>query len=119
MTRTLTAALAAALFAAFAVTAQAGDTLSGEDIRTTVTGKTIEGEMEATGAYAEYYAADGTIRGDGYTGTWSIDGDLMCFDYGEGADCWSVGGRGGEVDWIQNGAVGGTGTIKDGNPNDF
>jgi len=111
-TLALTAVLA---FPAIADTA----TLSGEEIRALIAGMTVEGAMLSSGPYAEFYAEDGTIRGEGYTGTWSVEGDAMCFDYGAGADCWQVGNEGDEVLWIQDGEVGGTGRLVDGNPNEF
>jgi hypothetical protein len=43
----------------------------------------------------------------------------MCFDYGEGADCWSVRIEGEAVTWVKDGTDAGTGTIVTGNPNAF
>jgi hypothetical protein len=43
----------------------------------------------------------------------------MCFDYGEGADCWSVRIEGEAVTWVKDGKDGGTGTILTGNPNNY
>lgn len=105
--------------AATGAAAQAPETLDGAAITALVAGKTVEGSMLATGPYAEFYAADGTIRGDGYTAAWSVDGDTMCFDYGEGPGCWSVGQAGDEVLWIEDGEVVGTGRVVEGNPNAF
>ncbi|MGF1503278.1 MAG: hypothetical protein ACFBSD_15840 [Paracoccaceae bacterium] len=99
--------------------AQTPEPLAGAEIRTIVSGNTVEGSMLASGRYTEFYAEDGTIRGDGYQAAWSIDGDAMCFDYGEGPDCWQMGRAEDEVVWIQDGEVGGTGRVVEGNPNDF
>ncbi len=74
--------------------------------------------MSASGAYTEYYAADGTIRSADYAGRWSIEGDMMCFAYGEDpATCWSVALSGDQVSWLVSGTVEGAGKIVAGNPN--
>jgi hypothetical protein len=118
MRRLAIAALAAALVLPAA--AEERETLSGEEIRDTVSGNTVEGSMETSGRYAEFYAADGTIRGDGYTGAWSVEGDSMCFVYNDGEpDCWEVGREEDQVLWIKNGVILGTGAVREGNPNDF
>jgi len=70
-------------------------------------------------AYAEFYDADGTIKAADYTAEWSIDGDQMCFDYGEGPGCWGVVIDGDMVTWMNEGAAEGTGTITSGNSNGF
>lgn len=115
--------LRAALFATAALIAApalAQSALTGDQIRGLVSGATIEGAMEGSGPYAEFYAPDGTIRGADYTGAWSVQGDTMCFQYGDGApSCWSVVGSGSSVQWLQDGAVLGTGTVTAGNPNNF
>lgn len=113
------AALALALTFPLAAQAQAQDLATGAQITAAISGNTVQGSMSASGAYTEFYAADGTIRGQGYTGTWTVEGDAMCFDYGEGKDCWNVRIDGEAVTWVQNGADGGTGTIVAGNPNNF
>jgi uncharacterized protein YcfJ len=94
--------------------------LAGEAIRAAVSGNTVQGNMLDSGAYSEFYAADGAIKGDGYTGTWTIEGDAMCFDYGEEeATCWQARLAGDQITWVQNGADLGDGTIVPGNPNNF
>jgi hypothetical protein len=104
---------------AFAFPAFAQDLATGDAIKAAIADKTVQGSMIASGAYTEFYAADGTIRGSGYTGTWTVEANQMCFDYGEGADCWSVRIEGEAVTWVKDGADGGTGTIVAGNPNNF
>ena len=69
--RTLTI-LAAVLLAAPAF---AQDLATGDAIKAAVSGNTIQGSMTSSGPYAEFYAEDGTIKGDGYTG------------FGRGAAC--------------------------------
>ncbi len=104
--------LMAAASSAFAAT--------GSEIRAAVSGNTVQGNMDSSGAYAEFYGADGTIKGDGYTGTWTVEGDTMCFAYPETPkECWSVEVNGDQVRWIKDGASQGTGTILKGNANGF
>ena len=111
----------AAVTSVFALTgsAWAGGMATGDQISAAISGNTVQGSMIASGAYTEFYAEDGTIKGDGYTGTWTVEGDAMCFDYGEGASCWGVRINGDQVAWIKDGAEDGTGTLLDGNPNNF
>ena len=105
---------------AWTAPAWAQDLASADAIRAAVSDHTVVGSMADSGAYTEFYAADGTIRGDGYTGTWTVEGDAMCFDYGEDpATCWQVRLSGEQVAWVQDGAERGTGTIIVGNPNGF
>lgn len=109
----------AAVVALIAAPALAADLASGDEISAAVTGNTITGGMSDGTAYAEFYDADGTIKADGYTGAWSIEGDAMCFDYGEGKGCWGVAIDGDMVTWMNEGASEGTGTITSGNSNEF
>jgi hypothetical protein len=96
-----------------------GEALSGAEIRALIGGNTVAGSMADGQDYAEFYAEDGTIHGDGYTGSWSIDGDRVCFDYGDGATCYGVTADGRSVTWMLDGEADGTGTVRDGNPMDF
>ncbi len=108
-------ALAAAFVPMLAASALA-DPATGDEIMASIIGNTVQGSMEGSGAYAEFYQEDGTIVGPDYTGAWSIDGDSMCFQYGEDpADCWMVEIDGDTVSWIKDGTVLGTGTIVSGN----
>jgi hypothetical protein len=91
-----------------------------DEIRTAISDSTVQGNMDASGPYAEYYAPDGTIKGKDYTGQWSVEGDAMCFAYeGTPKTCWNVELNGNQVRWIKNGASQGTGTILKGNANGF
>lgn len=93
---------------------------SGAEIQAAVSGNTVQGNMDSSGAYAEFYAADGTIKGKDYTGRWSVEGDAMCFEYqGTPKDCWNVEISGDQVRWLKSGASLGTGTILPGNANGF
>lgn len=112
-------AFALAMFMA-AGAVQAAEMLSGDQIKSLVSGNTVQGSMEASGAYSEFYQEDGMIKGDGYSGAWSIEGDTMCFQYGaDPAACWEVGMDGDTVQWIKDGKIDGTGTVVAGNPNNF
>jgi hypothetical protein len=112
------AAFAAVL--ALASPALAEGEATGDQIRATITGNTVQGSMTASGAYTEFYAADGAIKGKDYAGTWTVEGDKMCFDYGDDpATCFGLRIAGDQVTWI--GATGdeGTGTVLPGNPNNW
>jgi len=93
---------------------------TGEQIRAAIADSTVQGNMDASGPYAEFYAADGTIKGKDYTGQWSVEGDAMCFAYeGTPKECWSVEISGDQVRWLKDGASQGTGTLLKGNANGF
>ena len=93
---------------------------SGAEIQAAVSDNTVQGNMDASGAYAEFYAADGTIKGKDYTGKWTIEGDNMCFAYVDTPkDCYAVEISGDEVRWLKDGKSTGTGTIVKGNVNGF
>ncbi len=98
----------------------AAEKLSGEQIRAAVSGNTVQGTMENTGAYAEFYQQDGMIKGDGYTGNWAIEGDSMCFQYGsDPKSCWEAAQDGDLIQWLKDGKIEGSGTVAPGNPNNF
>ena len=61
----------ASLFLALPAFAQ--DLATGDAIKAAIADKTVQGSMVESGAYTEFYAADGTILGDGYTGTWTVE----------------------------------------------
>ena len=114
----LWSALAVAL--ALSTPATAADKLSGAQIRAAVSGNTVQGTMEGSGAYAEFYQQDGMIKGDGYTGIWAVEGDAMCFQYGsDPKSCWEVERDGDLIQWLKDGKVEGSGTVAPGNPNNF
>ena len=93
---------------------------TGDQIRSAIADSTVQGNMDASGPYAEYYAPDGTIKGKDYTGQWNVEGDAMCFAYeGTPKMCWNVEISGDQVRWIKDGASQGTGTIVKGNANGF
>jgi len=102
-----------------AAPAWAHDAATGAQITAAISGNTVQGSMNESGAYTEFYDADGTIKGVDYTGTWSVEGDQMCFAYGEEPSCWDVHIEDDQVMWIKDGAEDGTGTLVSGNPNNF
>ena len=89
------------------------------EIMDMIIGNTVKSGMSDGAAYAEFYSADGAIKADGYPGKWSVEGNAMCFGYGEGADCLTVSIDGDSVSWMVDGEEAGTGTISWGNPNAF
>ncbi len=109
----------ASLLALTSMPAFAQTLATGEQITAAIGGNTVQGSMLEAGAYTEFYQADGVIKGADYTAAWTIKDNQMCFDYGEGADCWSVRIEGEAVTWVKDGVDGGTGTIVAGNPNNF
>jgi hypothetical protein len=103
----------------FAAPSFAQDLATGDAITTAISGNTVQGSMVASGAYTEFYGADGVIKGKDYAGKWTIDADTMCFDYGEGIECFGVRIAGDQVTWVADGKDEGTGTLVSGNPNNF
>jgi len=96
------------------------DMASGDGIMKAVKGNTIQGNMESSGPYAEYYGADGVVHGKDYKAAWSVEGDTMCWVYdGTPKDCWNAEIAGDQVKWMKDGKSLGTGTILKGNPNNF
>lgn len=103
--------------------AQAADLPSlatGEQIKKAISGNTVEGSMQASGRYTEFYSKDGSVSGKGYTAAWRIEGEAMCWIYkDQPKDCWQASIKGTSVQWIKNNKVQGTGTIVKGNINNF
>ena len=100
--------------------AYAGAMATGEQISAAISGNTVQGSMIASGAYTEFYGADGVIKGKDYAGKWRVNADTMCFQYGEDPEaCWQVKLDGDQVTWVKDGKDDGTGTIVKGNPNNF
>jgi len=109
---------ALALFGGLA--AIADEALSGDGLRALLVGNTVQGTMETSGSYAEFYRPDGTIKAATYTGSWSIEDDAFCTQYGaDPKECWKAAKEGAEIHWLKDGKVDGTGTIMPGNPNNY
>jgi hypothetical protein len=93
---------------------------TGDQITQAISGNTVQGSMDSSGAYTEHYAADRTVFGKDYKAKWSVEGDTMCWVYdGSPKDCWSVDIEGDQVRWVKDGKAQGSGTVLKGNPNDF
>ncbi|MFC0269793.1 hypothetical protein [Kushneria aurantia] len=89
-----------------------GERLSGSQIQERVLGHRVTGAMAGGSQYNEVYRVDGTIEGEGYTGEASIEGNQMCFDYGDGNTCYQVRMVGdNQIEWLSDGEVVGHGTI--------
>lgn len=109
--------LATAVLLPFAALAETPATA--DAIRATIIGNTVQGGMSDGTAYTEFYAIDGTIKGKDYTGLWTLDGDRMCFAYGEAPTCFGVVIAGDQVTWVGETGPAGTGTVVAGNPNNY
>lgn len=93
---------------------------TGAEITSAIKGNTVQGSMDASGAYTEFYAEDGTVFGPDYKAAWTVEGDQMCWVYeGSPKDCWDAAIQGDQIDWIKDGTSQGKGTILPGNPNGF
>ena len=115
----MTIRLTLAALLAVSTPAFAESMATGAEISAAISGNTVQGSMSDSGAYTEFYAADGSIKGKDYSGEWTVEGDTMCFCYGDAPDCWNVRLKGDAVTWVQDGEDGGTGTIIAGNPDGF
>ncbi|WP_162933039.1 hypothetical protein [Roseovarius sp. EL26] len=97
----------------------AGDFASKADITAAMSDHTYLGGM-LTGTFSEYYAADGSIKGDGYGGKWKATDHGMCFQYGtDPENCWDLKISGNAVTLYKDGAVDGSGVVVSGNPNNY
>jgi hypothetical protein len=93
---------------------------TGNQIKKAVTGNTVEGSMQASGRYTEFYAKDGTVLAKDYKAIWRIEGNDICWIYkGQPKDCWQAAIKGKSVQWVKNNKVQGNGTIVQGNTNNF
>lgn len=93
--------------------------LAAGEIAAAISDKTYQGSMTAD-AFAEYYARDGTIKGDGYTGQWRAKDDMLCYRYGEDPEqCWGVIINGPAMTLLKDGQPDGSGMLIDGNPLEF
>ena len=108
------------VFALLAWPAMAQDLATGAKIKSALSGNTVQGSMQTSGAYTEFYAADGTIKGADYIGSWSIKGDQLCFVYNDSPElCWGVRIAGRQITWVGADGDEGTGNLLGGNPNGF
>lgn len=86
----------------------AGDKVAPADLPAIVANRTYRGDYEGK-PYAEYYAADGSLRGktgdEAYPGSWKVVGEQLCFTYPkEGAasetECYTVFKNGDAITWV-------------------
>lgn len=113
------AGLGLAAILSFASIPLSADELSAAEIAEAVSDRTYQGSMTEA-QFAEYYAADGTIRGDGYSGKWRTEDNTMCFQYGDKPEnCWNVIINGPALTLVKDGAVDGSGMLVEGNPHNF
>jgi hypothetical protein len=78
--------------------------------------------MKTSGDYTEYYAPDGTLKGNNYTGKWRIDdNDRLCVTYDamESESCWHGHVEGNSVTWLRDGREDGRGAISGGDIGGF
>lgn len=101
--------------------AKADDAPTAAEISAAVSDHTYQGSMsEADSGFAEYYAADGTIRGDGYSGEWRAEDGAMCFQYGDKPErCFEVTIHGPSMVMYKDGKIDGNGMLIGGNPLGF
>ena len=100
-------------------TALADETSTAEQISHAVSDHTYQGSMTDS-SFAEYYQADGTIKGKDYTGKWRTEDNVMCFQYGDSPEkCWEVKLDGAAMTLYKEGVVDGSGMLVSGNPHNF
>jgi hypothetical protein len=111
----LAATIASALLLASGM-ATADNDPSAQAIADAVSDHSYQGSMsEANSGFNEYYAADGTIHGKGYTGEWTTKSGEMCFAYGEEPTCYGVSLDGPSMVLRQDGTIKGSGMLIQGN----
>jgi len=98
----------------------AQDLASGEDIQNLLSGNTLV-TTNGENVFYEFYAPDGTIRGEGYTAKWEVQGNMGCMDYGNGFDCWTALIDGNANIWYKDGkeTATGAGMVVTGNSKEF
>ena len=76
--------------------------LSGAEIQTLLAGNTAIHHYEGAAQF-QYHQADGTMKIEGRSprvDKWKVDGDLACFDYGDGFQCWKMAVEGTTIYWF-------------------
>ena len=108
---------AALLCSGMAAIAVAGSPLSGDGIKMLMSDVTVEGKMNDGSSYSEFYEADGKIKAKDYAGSWTVEGNSMCFVYSSNPKkmCYQIGANASGIDWIHDGKIEGTGTVMKGN----
>lgn len=103
------------------MSANADDAPTADQISAAVSDHTYQGSMSVAGSgFAEYYAADGSIRADDYSGKWRAEDGAMCFQYGDKPErCLDVRFHGPSMEMYKDGKLDGNGMLIEGNPNNF
>lgn len=86
--KSISAAMGALALFIFPATGMAVDFLSGEQVTSAFSGKTVEWKhLKKNRAGKTYYAADGKItgvsNGTEREGSWHVDGDKLCVSWGK------------------------------------
>ena len=119
-TRLILSVAASALMLGLASAPALARNAAGSKFTATIKGNTVHCNMDASGAFSEFHAEDGTVFGPDYKAAWSVEGDQMCRVYeGSPKECWDAGIEGDQIRWIKDGTSQGIGTILPGNPNTF
>lgn len=86
--------------------------LTGNEILDQIPGNTVVGSMVKSGAYREYYAPGGQIRGRNFTGHWWVEGDRLCVTYpGYVQSCYRVRMAESGFVWVLEGWDAGSGRL--------
>lgn len=97
--------------------------MSGEEIRTALTGNTLDG-IDADGNYVIYYLNSSQMRiayrGREESGVWRINGNNYCRrweTFGSGKErCVKMFRKGDQIDWVQEGKITDRSVLLKGNP---
>ena len=119
-----TAVLAAGILAlglSMPMAAHAGESPKAAEISAAVSDHSYQGSMSKAGSvFSEYYAPDGAIKADGYSGKWRAKDGAMCFQYGDNPErCFEVTIDGPSMVMYKEGKIDGNGMLIPGNPNGF
>lgn len=104
---------------AMPIAAHAEEKPTAAELTKAVSDHTYQGSMSAAGSgFAEFYAADGSIRGKNYSGAWRVEDGTMCFQYGDKPErCFGVELQGPSMVMLKDGKIDGNGMLIPGNPN--
>jgi hypothetical protein len=106
------------LLLASSATFSIAEMAKGKEILAAVSGNTIEGKLDSSGAYTEYCTAAGIVYGKDYKAKWSIEDDVLCWTY-QGPHCWRAEITGDQIKLFKYDVMVGAGIIVRGNPNGF
>ena len=103
------------------MSATAGEQPKAAEIKAAVSDHSYQGSMSKAGSvFSEYYAPDGAIKAEGYSGKWRAKDGAMCFQYGDNPErCFDVTIDGPSMVMYKEGKIDGNGMLIPGNPNGF